>query len=118
MANDVLPIKVLSVHVPLEASQLPREESASNQPAGEVILRIELEGSALVLSARLNGKKYRRALKAFDVAPASSRLVLQGWLHQAEDGSLEVRDAGLQVSAESDSFPADQGSELAVGADR
>ena len=50
----------LKVTVPLAADALPRDLVPPEGPAGDPVLDLVLEGGALTVRAKLNGKNYRR----------------------------------------------------------
>jgi hypothetical protein len=71
----------LKVTIPLAADALPRDLVPIDGPAGEPTLDLVLEGGALTLRARLNGRNYRKLLKQVDEHGADNLAVaLQGVL--------------------------------------
>jgi hypothetical protein len=55
-------VPALKVTVPLAAAALPRDLAPIDGPAGEPVLDLVLEGGALRVRAKLNGKNYRKLL--------------------------------------------------------
>src|SRR4028118_496708 len=53
----------LKVTIPLAADALPRDLVPPEGPAGDPVLDLVLEGGALTVRAKLNGKNYRKLLK-------------------------------------------------------
>ena len=56
-------VPALKVTVPLAAAALPPDLVPMDGPAGDPVLDLVLEGGALTVRARLNGKNYRKLLK-------------------------------------------------------
>jgi hypothetical protein len=70
------------------------------QPAGDPVIDLALEGSPLIARARLNGKSYRKVLKAIAEHGKDNVMVtLQGTLKPPErpDGPYVLEAAGLAL---------------------
>lgn len=63
MKTATIRVPSLKVTVPLAADALPRDLVPMDGPAGEPFLDLVLEGGALTVRAKLNGKNYRKLLK-------------------------------------------------------
>src|SRR4051794_41782586 len=63
MPTATLRVGGLKVTVPLAADALPRDLVPADGPAGDPVLDLVLEGGALTVRAKLNGKNYRKLLK-------------------------------------------------------
>ena len=63
MTEATIQVPSLKVTVPLAAAALPRDLVPMDGPAGEPVLDLVLEGGALTVRAKLNGKNYRKLLK-------------------------------------------------------
>lgn len=90
----------LKVTVPLAADALPRDLVPPDGPAGEPVLDLVLEGGALTLRAKLNGKNYRKLLKQVAEHGADRVAVaLQGVLRPpaAPGGPFVLEGAGFQA---------------------
>ncbi len=93
-------VPALKVTVPLAADALPRDLVPSDGPAGEPILDLVLDGGALTVRAKLNGKNYRKLLKQIaEHGAAHMAVALQGVLRApASPGGPFVLDgAGFQA---------------------
>jgi hypothetical protein len=91
----------LKVAVPLPADAIPRDLVPMEGPAGEPVLELVLEGSTLIASAKINGKNYRKMLKAITEHGADNvAVVLQGVLRPsaARGGTFVLEGAGFQVN--------------------
>jgi hypothetical protein len=97
-----LSVRTLKINTLLSPEALPADlVPPEPQPAGEPVLDLALEGSPLVVRARLNGKSYRRALKTIAEQGASNvMVVLQGSLKppSAPGGPYSLEQAGLAVT--------------------
>jgi hypothetical protein len=96
-----LTVPGLKVAVPLPADALPRDLVPADGPPGEPVLELVLEGTALTAHAKINGRNYRRMLKAIaDQGPGNVAVVLQGVLRPpaAPGGAFVLADAGFQVN--------------------
>jgi hypothetical protein len=81
----------------LPADLVPPEPA----PAGDPVVDLALEGSDLIVRARLNGKSVRKALKAIAAQGAGNvHVLLQGTLKPpaAAGGPYVLDSAGLSVS--------------------
>src|ERR687894_512405 len=90
----------LKVTVPLAADALPRDLVPPEGPAGDPVLDLVLEGGALTLRARLNGKNYRKLLEQVAEHGADRVAVaLQGVLRPpaAAGGPFVLEGAGFQA---------------------
>ncbi len=93
-------VPALKVTVPLAADALPRDLVPMEGPAGDPVLDLVLEGGALTLRARLNGKNYRKLLKQVAEHGAENVAVaLQGVLRSPETpgGPFVLEGAGFQA---------------------
>jgi hypothetical protein len=99
MKTATIRVKGLKVAVPLRAAEVPRDLVPMEGPAGEPVIDLAVEGSDLVVRARLNGKNYRKMLKTIDEHGADNvAVVLQGLLRPAGDGGYMLEGAGFQVN--------------------
>jgi hypothetical protein len=101
MPTATIKVLGLKVVVPLSAELLPRDLVPAEGPPGEPTLEVELEGTALVARARINGRNYRKVLKQIDDQGAANvAVVLQGTLKPpaSPDGPLVLDGAGFQVT--------------------
>jgi hypothetical protein len=75
-----LHVRGLKINTLLSPDALPRDlVPPEPAPAGDAVIDLALEGSPLVVSAKLNGKSVRRALKAIaEHGPAGVNVILQG----------------------------------------
>jgi hypothetical protein len=90
----------LKVTVPLAAAALPRDLVPAEGPAGDPVLDLVLEGGALRVRARLNGKNYRKLLKQVAEHGAENVAVaLQGVLRppSSAGGPFVLEGAGFQA---------------------
>ena len=96
-----IPVRGLKVAVPLTAVALPRDLVPMDGPAGEPVIDLVLEGSTMIVRARINGKNYRKMLKQIDEHGAANvAVVMQGTLRPpaAPGGPLVLDSAGFQVN--------------------
>jgi hypothetical protein len=101
MTKATLHVPGLKVTVPLAADALPRDLVPLEGPAGEPSLELVLDGAALTVQARLNGKNYRRMLKQIDEHGAGNIVVvLQGIMRPpaSPSGPFVLEGAGFQVT--------------------
>ena len=90
----------LKVVVPLSAAALPRDLVPPEGPAGDPVLDLVLEGGALTVRAKLNGKNYRKLLKQVAEHGADRVAVaLQGVLRSpaSPGGPFVLEGAGFQA---------------------
>ena len=90
----------LKVTVPLAADALPPDLVPMDGPAGEPVLDLVLEGGALTVRAKLNGKNYRKLLKQIAEHGANNMAVaLQGVLRSpvSPGGPFVLEGAGFQA---------------------
>ena len=91
----------LKVAVPLPADTLPRDLVPMEGPAGAPTIELVLEGSTLTARATINGKNYRKLIKAItEHGPANVAVVLQGTLRPptTKGGPFVLEGAGFQVN--------------------
>jgi len=101
MTKATIHVPGLKVTVPLAADALPRDLVPMEGPAGEPTLELVLDGGALTVRARLNGKNYRKLLKQVAEHGAGNVVVvLQGVLRPpaAPGGPFVLEGAGFQVN--------------------
>ena len=97
MKTATIRVNGLKVAVPLRAADVPRDLVPMDGPAGEPVIDLAVEGSSLLVRARLNGKNYRKMLKTIDEhGPDNVAVVLQGLLRPAEGGGYMLEGAGFQ----------------------
>lgn len=66
---------------------------------GDVRLELVLDGGALRLAASLNGKNYRKMLKAIDANNGNVSIILQGSIQPQQSGAwLVMESAGFAVN--------------------
>jgi hypothetical protein len=102
MVKATIPVRGLKVVVPLSAVALPRGLVPPDDPAGEPVLDVVLDGGCLTARARLDGKNYRKMLKTVAEHGADNvSVVLQGVLRRPaiQGGPLVLEGAGFQVNA-------------------
>jgi hypothetical protein len=90
----------LKVTVPLAAAALPADLVPMEGPAGDPMLDIVLEGGALTVRAKINGKNYRKLLKQVaEHGPDRMAVALQGVLRPpaAPGGPFVLEGAGFQA---------------------
>jgi hypothetical protein len=94
-----IPIAVpkIKISVPVRAEALPGVPL--DGPIGDLTLRLALEGSGLAIPARINGKSYRRMLRAVAQKGAENvAVILQGDLVAPPGGGpVTLASAGFQV---------------------
>jgi hypothetical protein len=101
MKKATIRIPGIKVAVPLKPDVIPRNLVPMEGPAGEPILELVLDGSALTMVARLNGKNYRKMLKNIDEHGKDNvAVVLQGVMRD-QGGKLYLEGAGFQVNVKS-----------------
>ena len=101
MQKATIQVPGIKVAVPLKPDALPGNLVPMEGPAGEPILELVLDGSALTVVARLNGKNYRKMLKNIAEQGAGNvAVVLQGVLRPpaAPGGAFVLEGAGFQVN--------------------
>ena len=101
MTTATIRVPGLKVTVPLAADALPRDLVPSDGPAGEPVLDLVLEGGALTVRAKINGKNYRKLLKQVAEHGANNVAVaLQGVLRppMSPGGPFVLEGAGFQVT--------------------
>jgi hypothetical protein len=101
MKTATIRVPGLKVTVPLAADALPRDLVPADGPPGEPTLDLVLEGGALTVRARINGRNYRRMLKQIDEAgPGNVVVVFQGVLRPpaAAGEPFVLEGAGFQVN--------------------
>ena len=101
MKKATIRVPGLKVAVPLAADTLPQDLVPMDGPAGEPALELVLEGGALTVLAKLNGKNYRRNLKTIAEQGAGNvAVVLQGVLRPpaAPGEPFVLEGAGFQVN--------------------
>lgn len=100
MKKASVTVRAIKITVPLQPESLPREGVPMDGPIGDVEWEIALEGGALQLGARFNGKNYRRMLKTIDANGGNASVILQGTIKAAAAGQpLALDSAGFQVLA-------------------
>jgi hypothetical protein len=115
MPNVTIPVKTLKINTLLSPEALPANlVPPEPAPAGDPVIDLELEGSPLVVRARLNGKSYRRALKTIAEQGAGNvMVVLQGSLRPppspGEPYSLEQAGLAVTVKAPKETPPSGPG---------
>jgi hypothetical protein len=100
MTKATIQVPGLKVAVPLAADALPRDLVPIDGPAGEPTIDVVLEGGALTVRAKVNGKNYRKLLKQVSEQGAGNvAVVLQGVLRPpvAPGGPFVLEGAGFQV---------------------
>jgi hypothetical protein len=86
----------IKLSVPLRPEGLPPVPMEG--PIGDLTIRLALEGSSFSIPARVNGKSYRRMLKAVGEKGAENvAVVLQGDLVAQPGGDIRLESAGFQV---------------------
>jgi hypothetical protein len=93
-------VPALKVTIPLTATALPRDLVPPDGPPGEPTLDLVLEGGALTVRAKLNGKNYRKLLKQLAEHGAETMAVaLQGVLRPpaSPGGPFVLEGAGFQA---------------------
>jgi len=115
MKKATIQVPGIKVAVPLKPDAIPRNLVPMEGPAGEPILELVLDGSALTIVARLNGKNYRKMLKNIaEHGEDNVAVVLQGVMRD-QGGKLYLEGAGFQVNVKSPPpVPARQAAENAA----
>ncbi len=93
-------VPALKVTVPLAADALPLDLVPADGPPGEPVLDLVLEGGALTVRAKLNGKNYRKLLKQVaEHGPGNVAVALQGVLRPPAEsgGPFVLEGAGFQA---------------------
>ena len=91
----------IKIAVPLDPAALPAVPLEG--PIGDLQLRLTMEGSGLVISARLNGKSYRKMFKTVaEKGAANVTVILQGDLvargsAEGPVSPMQLDSAGFQV---------------------
>jgi hypothetical protein len=95
--NEIpIAVRKIKVVVPLVVEGLPGVPL--DGPIGDLTLTLALEGSGLSVPARVNGKSYRRMLKAVAEKGAGNvKVMLQGDLVARPGGGAVLESAGFQV---------------------
>lgn len=102
MKRALVSVRGIKITVPLQPESLPREGVPMEGPIGDIQWEIVLEGGALRLAARFNGKNYRRTLKTIDAQGGNVSVILQGSIKPTPAGQpLEIDSAGFQVIVKS-----------------
>ena len=104
---DEIPItaRKIKLSVPVRAEALPAVPLEG--PIGDLTIRLALEGSGLAISARINGKSYRRMIKTVAEKGAENvAVVLQGELVASPGGGpVRLDAAGFQVIVKAPATP-------------
>jgi hypothetical protein len=101
MKKATIQVPGIKVAVPLKPDAIPWNLVPMEGPAGEPILELVLDGSALTVVARLNGKNYRKMLKSIvEHGKDNVVVVLQGVMRD-QGGQLYLEGAGFQVNVKS-----------------
>ncbi|MBI5544607.1 MAG: hypothetical protein HY901_12005 [Deltaproteobacteria bacterium] len=99
MSKATIQVKGLKLTVVLKPEALPRDAVPMDGPVGDIDLELVLEGGAVRLAARLNGKNYRKVLRTIDANSGNVAIVLQGNVRPTPEGAPLVLDsAGFQVN--------------------
>jgi hypothetical protein len=101
MTKAIIRIRTLKVTIPLDAAALPGDLVPMEGPAGEPVLDLVLEGGALTVRARLNGKNYRKLMKQVaEHGAAGMAVALQGVLRPpaAAGDPFVLEGAGFQAA--------------------
>ena len=100
MKTAIIRIRTLKLTIPLDAAALPGDLVPREGPAGEPVLDLVLEGGALTVRAKLNGKNYRKLMKQVAEHGADRMAVaLQGVLRPPSEpgGPFVLEGAGFQA---------------------
>jgi hypothetical protein len=85
----IIPIKSLKVTLVLDPATLPQIDTTGMR---ELLLHFAIPGTPVKLSAKLNPKTYRKALKTIEEHQNNVALILQGKInsqwHQLEEAGL------------------------------
>ena len=88
----------LKVATPVAADAVPRDLVPADGPAGTPTITLELEGVGPICTAQLNGKSYRRMLKALAEKGAEGvTILLQGTLKPGPGGLPVLEGAGISA---------------------
>src|SRR5512135_1503176 len=101
MKKATIRIPGIKVAVPLKPDAIPRNLVPMEGPAGEPVLELALEGSALTIEARLNGKNYRKMLKNIAEHGADNVVVVLQGVMRDQGGKFYLEGAGFQVNVKS-----------------
>jgi hypothetical protein len=96
-----LSVKGIKITTLIPPDALPADMvGPEGQPAGEPVIDLALEGSSLVVRAKLNGKSVRRVLKTIaELGPGGVNVLLQGTMKPgAAGGPYTLDSAGLTVT--------------------
>jgi hypothetical protein len=99
--HATITVPSLKVVVPLKATSLPTDLVPPDGPAGEPVLELHLDGSPLIIVAKVNGKNYRKLIKTVtEYGAGNVAVVLQGTLRPPADqgGPFVLEGAGFQVN--------------------
>jgi hypothetical protein len=99
--NRTIRVKGVKINTLLPPAELVGLVPPEPQPAGNPVVDVEIEGSAIVMRATLNGKSVRRALKVIaEHGPDGVNAILQGNLKPAATpgGPFVLDAAGLTVT--------------------
>ncbi|MBV8463274.1 MAG: hypothetical protein JO368_08275 [Acidimicrobiales bacterium] len=100
-------LKGLKVATPVAAESIPRDLVPPDGPAGNPALTLEFEGFGPVCTAVLNGKSYRRMLKALaEKGPEGITILLQGTLKPGPGGLPILEGAGISAVPRAPAAPA------------
>jgi hypothetical protein len=103
-------LKGLKVLQPIPAELVPVDLVPADGPAGNPAITLELEGVGPVCTAVLNGKSYRRMLKALaERGPEGVTILLQGTLRPGPGGLPVLEGAGISAVPRSPAAPAEGG---------
>ena len=101
-------LKGLKVATPIAADEVPLDLVPPDGPAGNPAITLELEGVGPVCTAVLNGKNYRRMLKALaERGPEGVIILLQGTLKPGPGGLPVLEGAGTSAVPRSPAAPAE-----------
>lgn len=101
MKKATIRLPGIKVAVPLKPDAIPRDLVPPEGPAGEPVLELVLDGSALTIVARLNGKNYRKMLKTIADHGADNVVVVLQGIMRDQEGKLYLDGAGFQVNVKS-----------------
>src|SRR5512143_2963621 len=95
MKKATIRVSGIKVAVPLKPDAIPRNLVPMEGPAGEPVIELALEGSALTVVAKLNGKSYRKMLKTgAEHGKDNVVVVLQGVMRDQGGGQFYLEGAG------------------------
>src|SRR5512135_428176 len=102
MRKATIRVPGIKVALPLKPDALPKNLVPMEGPPGEPVLELVLDGSALTIVARLNGKSYRKMLKTVaEHGRENVVVVLQGMMRDEGGGQYYLEGAGFQVNVKS-----------------